>query len=80
MRQADLFSTAGHGLGSFYLSRLDRLVRLRLDFEEHLNPLGVALMERSIIATYRDCIENGKSQEAQDLMSRLEGVAGPWGS
>jgi hypothetical protein len=59
------------GLGSYYLSRLERLIRLRRDFEDHLNDLGVDILDRSIYATFRDCVDAGASDRARDLMAAL---------
>jgi hypothetical protein len=54
---------------SFFVRRLERLVRMRKDYREDLNPLGLRLLDRAIYATYRDCIEYGAAAEARALMS-----------
>ena len=51
-----------------YVSRLARLIRLRQDFQDDLNQLGVELLDRSIYATYRDCIDFGAADQARLLM------------
>ncbi len=61
-------------LKGHYLGRLERLLRLRRDFEEHLNNLGVELRDRSIYATLRDCMENGAGRRAQSLMKMMRRV------
>lgn len=71
---------SGDGLGTFYLSRLERLIRLRRDFEEHLNELGVDILDRSIYATFRDCIDCGAADRARVLMEALPGRGLDWQS
>jgi len=44
-------------MSHFYVSRLERLIRLRRDFEEHLNPLGVELLDRSMLAAGHRVLE-----------------------
>ncbi len=66
------------GLGSHYLSRLERLVRLRKDFEDHLNDLGVDILDRSIRATYLDCVDTGAADRAKLLMESLPGRGVKW--
>jgi hypothetical protein len=66
------------GLRSFYLSRLERLIRLRRDFEDHLNELGVDILDRSIYATFVDCSNNGGAEEARTLMAALPGQGLEW--
>jgi hypothetical protein len=64
-------SPAGESLRRHYVRRLERLVRLRRDFEDDLNPLGLELLEKSIRATYRDCVANGAESTARSLVGRL---------
>ncbi len=64
-------SPAGENLRRHYVRRLERLVRLRRDFEDDLNPLGLELLEKSIRATYRDCVANGAEGAALALVGRL---------
>lgn len=59
---------AGEGLREFYLKRLERLVNLRRRYEEQLNHLGLELIERSIYATYRDCVSSGCGPEAKSML------------
>lgn len=69
---------SGDGIGSFYLTRLERLIRLRRDFEDHLNELGVDILDRSLYATYRDCVEAGAADGALHLMEALPGRGIEW--
>jgi len=64
-------SPAGENLRRHYVRRLERLVRLRRDFEDDLNPLGIELLEKSIRATYCDCLANGAGDVALALVGRL---------
>jgi len=51
-----------------YLQRLRRLLRLRRDHFEELNEQGLRLLDRSIFATYCDCIDIGRGNEARDVL------------
>ena len=53
---------------ALFISRLERLIRLRKDYREDLNPLGLRLLDRSIYATYKDCVDYGAAKEARALM------------
>jgi len=53
-----------------FVNRLERLIQLRKDFQDDLNPLGVELLLRSIYATFRDCVTYGADDRAHDLMAR----------
>ncbi len=64
----------GEDLKSFYLSRMERLVRLRRDFAQDLNPLGLRLLDRSLYATLRDCDKAGAGRKARALMDGLRGT------
>jgi hypothetical protein len=64
---------AGDDIKAFYVNRLERLIRLRRDFEEHLNTLGVELLDRSIYSTFRDCVEHGAAKRAKALMDGWNG-------
>ena len=64
-------SPAGENLRRHYVRRLERLVRLRRDFQDDLNPLGLELLEKSIHATYSDCVANGAEGDARLLVARL---------
>lgn len=56
------------GLQALYLRRLQRLIRLREHHEEDLNDDGLWLLDRSIFATYRDCIQIGAGFAAHDIL------------
>jgi hypothetical protein len=51
-----------------FLNRLRRLIRMRREYREDLNPLGILLLDRSIDATYQDCIDFGAGDQARALM------------
>jgi hypothetical protein len=51
-----------------YLRRLRRLLRLRLHHQEELNDEGLWLLDRSIFATYRDCLDSGASFAADEIL------------
>ena len=55
---------------AIFVMRLERLLRMRKDYSEDLNPLGLRLMDRAIDATYRDCVDYGAADEARAVMSR----------
>ena len=55
-------------LQALYLRRLRRLIRLRDHHEENLNDDGLWLLDRSIFATYRDCIQIGAGFAAHDIL------------
>lgn len=66
-------------LKALFISRLRRLIRLRQEYRDDLNPLGLRLLDRAIYATYRDCIEYGAGDEARPLVAghpALEGQDG----
>ena len=54
---------------ALFVNRLERLIRLRRDYREDLNPLGLLLLDRAIYATYRDCIDYGAADRARTLMA-----------
>lgn len=56
-------------LQAVYLKRLRRLIGLREHHEEELNDDGLWLLDRSIFATYRDCIQIGAGFAANDILS-----------
>jgi hypothetical protein len=78
MRSVPSRPAHGDGLGNFYLTRLERLIRLRKDFDEHLNELGVDILDRSIYATYRDCVDSGAADSARRIMEALPGRGLAW--
>jgi len=66
-------------LQAVYLHRLQRLIRVREHHHENLNDEGLWLLDRSIFATYRDCVQTGAGFAANDILrtsplgSRLRG-------
>ena len=54
-----------------YVARLRRLLRLRSDHLDDLNEQGLWLLDRSIFATYQDCVELGVGFVAQEVICRL---------
>jgi hypothetical protein len=55
---------------ALFVRRLERLIRLRREYSEDLNPLGLRLLDRAIHSTYQDCIEYGARDEVKDLIAR----------
>jgi hypothetical protein len=53
-----------------FVSRLERLMRLRQDYIDDLNPLGLRLLDRALYATYRDCLDFGAGREANGIMAK----------
>ena len=51
-----------------YIHRLRRLLRLRRDHFDELNEQGLRLLDRSIFATYCDCIDIGQAEEARGIL------------
>ena len=57
-------------LRTTFINRLERLIETRKDRSEDMNPLGVRLLDRSIQATFQDCIDSGAAEAARRIMSR----------
>jgi len=57
-------------LRGVYLQRLRRLLQLRKNHEGRLNPEGIRLLDRSIYATYCDCVSVGSLEAAQEIVQR----------
>jgi hypothetical protein len=55
---------------ALFLERLERLIRMRRDYRDDLNPLGFRLLDRAIDATYQDCIDFGAANEARALLEK----------
>jgi hypothetical protein len=53
-----------------FIARLERLLRMRKDYREDLNPLGLRLLDRAIDSTYRDCVDFGAADQARAIMSK----------
>lgn len=58
-------------LQGIFLRRLRRLLQLRRDHEGQLNIEGIRLLDRSIYATYCDCISVGAPEAAQEVLRRF---------
>lgn len=54
---------------AIFLDRLRRVIRLRGEYRDDLNPLGRRLLDRAIDATYQDCIDAGASDAARPIMA-----------
>ena len=73
MKSSETPSSEGRTEGqvkALFVSRLERLLRMRKDYREDLNPVGLRLMDRAIDSTYRDCVDFGAGEEAKLVMSR----------
>jgi hypothetical protein len=57
-------------LAPVFLGRLSRLVRLRRELDGDLNPLGVNLIDRAIVATVKDCDDAGAGQAARSVLRK----------
>ena len=53
-----------------YLRRLRRLLQLRKSHEGQLNFEGMRLLDKSIYATYCDCVSVGALEAAQEVLRR----------
>lgn len=53
-----------------FLRRLRRLLELRRNHEGQLNCEGIRLLDRSIYATYCDCVSVGAAEAAQEVVRR----------
>ena len=56
-------------LQDIYLSRLQRLLRLRRQHEQDLNQHGVRLLDHSIFAAYCDCRDLGAGSRARSILT-----------
>jgi hypothetical protein len=72
MRSSDLspLSHTHSATTTTFVRRLERLIRLRREYSQDLNPLGLRLLDRSIHATYKDCIDFGAAEQAEDLLAQ----------
>jgi hypothetical protein len=61
--------TTDDQLRTTFVRRLERLLRMRRDYRDDLNPLGFRLLDRAIQATYQDCLDHGASGEAKAIMN-----------
>jgi hypothetical protein len=60
--------TAEDPAHQIFVRRLERLIRLRREYQADLNSVGVELLNRAIYATYRDCLDAGAVAQAQRLL------------
>jgi hypothetical protein len=70
MASADKPSRTEGQTKAVFVRRLERLMRLRRDYIDDLNPLGLRLLDRALYATYRDCLEYGAANEANEIMAK----------
>ena len=55
---------------AIFIGRLERLVRMRNEYRDDLNPLGFRLLDRAIDATFQDCLDYGAGDEARKIIER----------
>jgi hypothetical protein len=71
MKSSDMPSSATEGLvKATFVRRLERLIQLRRKYSEDLNPLGLRLLDRSIYATYKDCLAYGGGHEVRRIIEQ----------
>ncbi|MCS7276084.1 MAG: hypothetical protein NZ695_03610 [Dehalococcoidia bacterium] len=58
-------------LQSYFLGRLERLLRQRYEHQDLLSPEAVRLLDRAIYSTYCDCLDLGVGSEAQRLLRQF---------
>ena len=63
-------------LRGVYLTRLERLVRLRSQHEQELNERGIRLLDHSIFSAYYACRNNGVRTEAGRIIAEGPSPAG----
>jgi hypothetical protein len=61
----------GVEMRGIYLRRLQRLLELRKSHEGQLNLEGLRLLDKSIYATYCDCVSVGAVEAAQEVLRRF---------
>ena len=55
----------------FFLRRLSNLLQMRQKQQGQLNSEGLLLLDRSIFSVYRDAVELGLAQEAQQIIENI---------
>jgi hypothetical protein len=73
MRSYEKPSPAESGQGltrALFTRRLERLIRLRREYSEDLNPLGLRLLDRAISSTYKDLLELGAGDEVKHIVAK----------
>jgi hypothetical protein len=63
-------------LPDLFLGRLRRLANIRADRESEFNPEGLAMIDRAIFSTLRDCQKVGARTEAIEIL-RTAGLEHP---
>lgn len=53
-----------------FIRRLERLMHLRKEYVEDLNPLGLRLLDRALYATYCDCLDYDAAPEADEIIAQ----------
>jgi hypothetical protein len=69
----EMSSPAGPGedlTKALFIRRLERLVRLRREYSEDLNPLGLRLVDRAISSTYKDLVGFGAEAEVKAIVAK----------
>jgi hypothetical protein len=62
---------SGQGLTkALFIRRLERLVRLRREYSDDLNPLGLRLLDRAISSTYKDLVGFGAEPEIKHIVAK----------
>ncbi len=49
---------------------MERLIRLRREYSEDLNPLGLRLLDRAISSTYKDLVGFGAEAEIKRIVAK----------
>jgi hypothetical protein len=73
MRSYEKPSPAESGQGltkALFIRRLERLIRLRREYSEDLNPLGLRLLDRAINSTYKDLVQLGAQDEVKPIVAK----------
>jgi hypothetical protein len=63
-------SPTGGQTKALFIRRLERLIRLRREYRDDLNPLGLRLLDRAIYSTYQDCLVYGAGEEVRTIVAK----------
>ncbi|HEX5369903.1 MAG TPA: hypothetical protein VFY10_10860 [Dehalococcoidia bacterium] len=55
---------------ALFIRRLERLIRLRREYRDDLNPLGLRLLDRAIYSTFQDCLAYGAGDEVRSIVAK----------